>query len=354
VKFGSDLRRFSIEEGVTYDELVHSLQMIFPNKLEAFYIQYVDEDHKMIRITTTDVLREVINVTNKLKPPILRVEILPLEKTPQTVSTPEYSNWAKKQLDEELKKVENYEHVVKISGVPFYPEGTGKIDSVETVQNEEEMVESVDTPMEFSKAPPSKKMTVKETVESFSEEQKNKTIKYSEQSMENTLEYSNKILEGTIPLSKTIYESSLNSSESISNKLSTNRNVESPYINYDDIINNVSSKLEEYSSNISRDVDQFSFGINEKNDLLRKNTFDESYDDFAKETLEIVDEKSKQLIIDLDQIRSTVNTDVNIQYRDDIKNSTSEIERNVNTLSTTTNDQTIFISDNIAKDILSI
>jgi len=91
-----------------------------------------------------------------------------------------------------------------------------------------------------------------------------------------------------------------------------------------------------------------------KNDLLRKNTFDESYDDFAKETLEIVDEKSKQLIIDLDQIRSTVNTDVNIQYRDDIKNSTSEIERNVNTLSTTTNDQTIFISDNIAKDILSI
>jgi len=77
-------------------------------------------------------------------------------------------------------------------------------------------------------------------------------------------------------------------------------------------------------------------------------------EEYAKETLQIVDEKSNEFLNELDQFRSKINTDVNIEYKEQIKTSTDEIESKLNTLSTTTNDQTINISDNIAKNILSI
>jgi len=50
------------------------------------------------------------------------------------------------------------------------------------------------------------------------------------------------------------------------------------------------------------------------------------------------------------QFKSTVN----IEYRDEIKTSTIEMENKLDSLSTITNDRMTNISDNIAKDILSI
>jgi len=156
-----------------------------------------------------------------------------------------------------------------------------------------------------------------------------------------------------MPLSKTIYETSIKNSEMMSNKLSVPNEEFTINYDYDEIVNNVSSKTDEYSSNISRDVDQLSLGIDQQNESIHKKIFTKS-EEYAKETLQIVDEKSNEFLNELDQFRSKINTDVNIEYKEQIKTSTDEIESKLNTLSTTTNDQTINISDNIAKNILSI
>lgn len=130
----------------------------------------------------------------------------------------------------------------------------------------------------------------------------------------------------------------------MSNKLSVPNEEFTINYDYDEIVNNVSSKTDEYSSNISRDVDQLSLGIDQQNESIHKKIFTKS-EEYAKETLQIVDEKSNEFLNELDQFRSKINTDVNIEYKEQIKTSTDEIESKLNTLSTTTNDQTINISD---------
>jgi len=90
-----------------------------------------------------------------------------------------------------------------------------------------------------------------------------------------------------------------------------------------------------------------------KNESIYKNIVSTS-EDYAKETLKIVDEKSTKLMDDLDEFRSRVNTDVNMKFTDEVKTSTTEIESKLNSLSVTTNDQTINISDNITNFILDI
>jgi len=260
-------------------------------------------------------------------------------------STVEYSNRPKKQLEEESKN-ENVEHVAIVCGKPFQYQ-----------EKKDDSLKKEDCPSVDIKIPPpkesengNKKKTIKERVETLSEEQKNKTLQYSEDITEQTLKYSNQIMEGMKPIYQTTYDNSINFSEMISIKVSnSNPKVESLSLNYDEIVNNVSSKLDEYSSNIERDVDQLSLGVNRENQSIHIDIFTKS-NEKSKETFHIVDEKSNQL---LDKLRSKENTDVNIEFQD-VKTSTIDIESKLNTLSTKTNDNTINISDNIAKNILSI
>jgi len=374
VKFGNDIRRFTVEDNIEFGQFVNILSKLFPDvNIQNYLISYLDEENDVIFIATNEELKEAVRITKTRSPPILRVSVIAKDKKDEKInpaffdskpstSTVEYSNWPKKQLEEESKKKENVEHVVKICGKPFQVEEKKKksikvkmkLDDHDDHDDLEVCSPSVEEKIIIT--PPKedipRKKTIKERVETLSEEQKNKTLKYSEDITEQTLKYSNQILEGTMPLTRTIYENSINSSEMISNKLS---NTEPSYgyvnVNYDELVNNVSSKLDEYSSNISRDVDKLSLGVNRTNQLIHKDIFTKS-DEKSQETLQIVDEKSTKLLNELDQW-SKVNTDVNIKYQDVIT-TTVEIESKLNTLSTTTNDNTINISDNIAKNILSI
>jgi len=269
----------------------------------------------------------------------------------------ENSNWAKKQLDYESQK-QNFEHVVKISGKPFYFGGSVELNDISTT--------TFSSSMEVEPSPPPlpeiresrKKKSVKDTVEEYSEGIINKTNQMSKEVTEKTIQYSNNILKGTLPLAKSIHESSLSSSEYISGKLFTPQPelVNSVYINsnsYDELVNSISSNMDEYSRNIIRDVEEKSYGVNKQTESIHKDTIND-VDDYAKEALFIVSEKSTQLLFELDQVRSKVNTDVNIQFKElDIK-PTIEMEHKLESLSTSTIDQMSNISDNIAKNILEI
>jgi len=360
VKLGSEFRRFVVEELITFDHFVNNLSNIFPNlNIQNYLLSYVDEENDNISIATTQELRDAIRLAKKLDPPILRVSMVSLDgestktqfvesKEEKKKSSKTYSNWAKKQLESESKKEDVQEHVVKICGVPFHHG-----EKEEKTKIVEEEIISPPIPENKKIEVKKRKKTITENVETWSEEQNNKSLKFSEDITEKTLQYSNQILEGTMPLSKTIYETSIKNSEMMSNKLSVPNEEFTINYDYDEIVNNVSSKTDEYSSNISRDVDQLSLGIDQQNESIHKKIFTKS-EEYAKETLQIVDEKSNEFLNELDQFRSKINTDVNIEYKEQIKTSTDEIESKLNTLSTTTNDQTINISDNIAKNILSI
>jgi len=309
----------------------------------------------VIFISTTEELREGVRVSKMLNPPVFRVAVVSKDNkekiTPGTFEfdkKTEYSNWAKKQLEEESKK-EEVEHVVKVCGKPWKESKKLSLKLEDDSLTEKEVSPPVDNSPKESHDNIVKKKTIKERVETLSEEQKNKTLQYSDDITEQTLKYSNQILEGTMPIYKTTHESSINSSEMISTKVSnTNPQVKPSTFNYDEFVNNVSSKLDEYSSNISRDVDQLSLGVNSKNQSIFKDTFAKS-NEKSKETHQIVDEKSNQLLNDLDRFRSNIKVnDVNIEFQD-VKTSTDDVENQLYTLSTRTNDNTINISDNITK-----
>jgi len=334
----------------------------------------LDEEGDMICLSSNEELSEAIRVASGIKPPILRLALVPKSElgnviditsldddslTPSfSITTPNVtesnSNWAKKQLDYESKK-QNFEHIVKISGKPFQSPG---VNNVEVIQNGVGSFE-----LESSPLPPppellesKKRKTVKDTVEEYSEGIMNKTNRLSEDIMEKTIRYSNQILEGTLPLSKTIHESSLLSSEYMSGKLDAPR-VE--YVNpvninsYDEIVNNISYNMDQYSRNIIRDMDEKSLGVNQQTESIYKDITNE-VDDYAKEALFSVNERSTQLIYQLDHVRSQVNTDVNIQFQELHINPTLEMENKLDFLSTSTIDQMTNISDNMAKNILSI
>jgi len=268
-----------------------------------------------------------------------------------THSTESNSNWAKKLLDDESKK-QPIEHVVKISGKPFIS-GLNRV----VINNEVESSPLPPPPSSLSGLQESKrKKTVKDSVEEYSEGVLNKTNQLSEDIMEKTIQYSNQILEGTLPLAKTIHESSLSSSEFISGKLSSPQielvnpvNINS----YDEIVNNISYNMDQYSRNIIRDMDEKSYGVNQQTESIYQDITND-VDDYAKEALLIVNERSTQLVNQLDLVRSKVNTDVNIQFKELVIKPTIDMENKLDYLRSSTIDQMTNISDNIAKNILSI
>jgi len=402
VKLGSENRRFTIDENSSFDQFTNTLSKLFPleNIKQNYHITYLDEEGDIICLSSNDELNEAIRVVSGIKPPILRLTLVPkkdelgnvdnyiLEEykdsfvqssttitssTTSTISTTpvvvggssvENSNWAKKQLDHESKK-QNIDHVVKICGKPFRSGGNNvEVNDSTTFTLME--VEPSPPLSEFLESPPlseplvesKRKKTVKDTVEEYSQGIINKTNQMSKDITEQTIQYSNQILEGTLPLAKSIHESSLSSSEYISGKLFAPQKelVNSVHINsdsYDEIVNNISHNMDEYSRNTIRDMDEKSFDVNQQTESIYRDITND-VNDYAKGALFIVNEKSTQLLNDLDLVRSKVNTDVNIQFKELNIKPTIEMENKLNFLSTSTIDQMNNMSDNVAKNILEI
>jgi len=197
-----------------------------------------------------------------------------------------------------------------------------------------------------------KRKTIKETVETLSEDQKNVTVQLSEDTKDKSIQLSNQILEGTNPISQNIYESSLSRSEMSLSQINNPPKEQVPF-NYDEIMNSISLKLDEYSNSTYNDVQHLSIGMNDKSKSINKEISTICLD-VAEGALLIVDEKSKQVLNEIDLIRSKVNTDVNIGVTEELNMSTKDIESKMDSLSTKTNENMNNISDNILRNILSI
>jgi len=111
--------------------------------------------------------------------------------------------------------------------------------------------------------------------------------------------------------------------------------------------------MDEYSRNTIRDMDEKSYDVNQQTESIYRDITND-VNDYAKGALFIVNEKSTQLLNDLDLVRSKVNTDVNIQFKELNIKPTIEMENKLNFLSTSTIDQMNNMSDNVAKNILEI
>lgn len=75
IKSGDVTCRFSIEEGITFQELESVLLHLFPNFKPPFSIHHVDSDGDVVRVSCDLELSEIIRLTMHMNEPLLRLEM---------------------------------------------------------------------------------------------------------------------------------------------------------------------------------------------------------------------------------------------------------------------------------------
>jgi len=371
VKFGTEIRRINIEDGTSYDEFRALISQLFPNlnQNENFSFSYDDGSNGMVLLCNSNDLMEAMRVAKSLKPPILRINMIPdgplvLEEngSSASLSNSEFSNWGKKLKMEEDENIRTNptEHVVKICGVPF---NAGNRQGQVPIKNYQS---PPTTPV--SQSPPTttqiqpsvtstqsqlKKKTIRDTVVEESGIIHNKSLKWSEEAAYKTALYSESILEGTLPLSQTIHQLSLNTAN-MSERLTNSPNIDYPTNNNDEIVNNLSFRQDQYSRDTISKLDQLAEGVNQSTGPLYE-MISSQCNDYAEKSIQMVNEYTQHVIDLVEDARSKVNTDVNIEFKPQIDNYYSiNVQNQVDTYSTNTTNKLSNIADDIVRNIMEI
>jgi len=389
-KLGDELRRFNIEDGIYFVDFVSILEKIYPQKetlTRLFDIKYMDEENDYIPITTSEELKEAIRIAKGLQPPILRVTLNPksssdsgIETTVQITNSSKptsepISNWGKKLIEEEKNSLSE-EHVVKICGKPWIPENEhSSQSSVSNQQGNKEVKESKDSKVKESgeskvkesvhvnvnidskvkESGQPKKKTIKETVEEYSEGLNFRSQQWSEDIALKTKQYSENILDETTPIAQNISNLTLNTAEMLNNK------IYQPQVNIpdvktnDDLVLQVSSKVDEKFKETTKNINEYSMNVNQQTSIY--STLSSICNDLSDGALKLVDEKTIQVMIEVENARKKYanNSEFNIYMKANINEAMIiDIENKVDNMSSNTSDKMSDISENIAKNIMSI
>jgi len=385
-KLGDELRRFNIVDGTDFGVFVSTLEKIYPQKdtlTRLFDIKYMDEENDYIPISSSEELKEAIRIVKSLQPPILRITLSPkssgdgiettldVKVSSKSSSSEQVSNWGQKLIEEEKNSLKE-EHVVKFCGKLWKPEQEKEHSSQSSVPQqgttECEVKESVKINIEHqvkgsvqvnseSQAKesvlPRKKKTIKETVEEYSEGMNVKSQQWSEDIALKTKKYSEQLTDDTYPISQNISNLTLNTAEMLNNKIyQPEVNIPDVSTN-DDLVLKVSTKVDEKFKETTKNMNQFSMNVDQQTSVY--SSMSSICNDLSDGAMRLVDEKTTQVMNEVEIARKKINLDVNINVNTNFNEAMIiDIENKVDNMSSHTSDRLSDISENIAKNIMSI
>jgi len=161
-------------------------------------------------------------------------------------------------------------------------------------------------------------------------------------------------MDETNPIAQNISNLTLNTAEKLNNSI-YQPHVNIPDVNTnDDLVLQVSNKVEEKFQETTKNINEFSMNVNQKTSFY--SSMSSICNELSDGALKLVDEKTNQVMNEIENAGKKVNQlNFNINYKTDINDAMIiDIENKVDNMSSNTSDKMSDISENIAKNIMSI